>query len=286
MKQIIKTIFKKLAVTVWYAVVATVIFETGLQMFGAWYDERNGYGSTFSISDGSCNIAVVPIAGDILPYAGADQDENGNALPPSTNADDVLRTIRAAENDPNILGMLARVDSGGGAPVASEMILNGFKRSSLPVAALIREMGASGAYLAATGAQTIIASPFSDIGSIGVTMSYLENTKKNEEEGVRFVPLSSGQFKDYGNPDKELTAAERELLERDLKIYHDQFVKEVAENRKLPIEEVSKLADGSSMPGSLALKNKLIDQLGDQETSRVWFSEKLGIPSEEVIFCE
>lgn len=286
MKQIIKKIFKKLAVTVWYAVVAAVIFETGLQMFGAWYDEWHRYGSTFSISDGSCNIAVVPIFGDILPYAGADQDENGNALPLSTNADDVLRTIRAAENDPNILGMLARIDSGGGAPVASETILNGFKRSSLPVAALIREVGASGAYLAATGAQTIIASPFSDIGSIGVTMSYLENTKKNEEEGVRFVPLSSGQFKDYGSPDKELTAAERALLERDLKIYHDQFVKMVSENRKLSIEEVSKLADGSSMPGSLALKNKLIDQLGDQETSRVWFSEKLGIPSEEVIFCE
>ena len=76
------------------------------------------------------------------------------------------------------------------------------------------------------------------------------------------------------------------MLERDLKIYHEQFVKEVAENRNLPIEQIAKLADGSSMPGSLALENKLVDALGDQETARVWLAEQLKIKPEEVMFCE
>ena len=119
-----------------------------------------------------------------------------------------------------------------------------------------------------------------------MTMSYVENSAKNAKDGLRYVPLASAQFKDYGDPDKPLTYAERILIERDLKMAHEQFVKEVAENRNLPIEQVAKLADGSSMPGSLALKNKLIDTLGDQETARAWFAERLGMKTEEVIFCE
>lgn len=274
---------KKVALLIGFGLLA---FAVGLWIWGTWHDEWSGYNASLTISDGSCNIAVIPIVGDIIPYAGADQDRSENELPPSANADDILATLRAAESDPNILGILARIDSGGGSPVASEIIANGFKRASLPVVALIREIGTSGAYLAATGAKTIIASPFSDIGSIGITMSYLDNTSKNNKDGLRYIPLTSAQFKDYGNPDKPLTLAERTLIERDLKIYHEQFVKEVAENRDLPPEQVAKLADGSSMPGALALENKLIDALGDQETVRAWFAEQLKLPTEEVVFCE
>src|SRR3989338_3767651 len=144
----------------------------------------------------------------------------------------------------------------------SEIIANAVKNSVLPSVGLIREAGTSGGYLVATGADTIIASPFADVGSIGVTMSYVENWGQNEKEGLRYVSLSSGEYKASGDPNKPLTPAERSLAERDLKIYHEQFVKEVAENRGLSIEEISKLADGSSMPGSLALENKLIDALG------------------------
>lgn len=277
---------EKLKIIILWAVAIIIVFAIGLRIFGSWHDEWSGYNASTMISDGSCNIAVIPITGDIIPYAGADQDGSGNELPPSTNPDDALATLHWAENDPNVLGVLARIDSSGGTPVASEVIANGFKNSSLPVIALIRETGTSGAYLLATGANTIIASPFSDVGSIGITMSYLENTVKNTKEGLQYISLASAKFKDYGNPDKPLTSAERDLIERDLKIYHEQFVKEVAENRNLTIEQVAKLADGSSMPGTLALENKLVDALGDQETARAWLAEQLKIKPEEVVFCE
>ena len=281
-----ETTQQKLKIIILGAVAIIVVFAVGLRIFGSWHDEWSGYNASTKISDGSCNIAVIPITGDIIPYAGADQDGSGNEMPPSTNPDDTLATLRGAENDPNILGVLARIDSSGGTPVASEVITNGFKNSSLPVVALIRETGTSGGYLIATGAKTIIASSFSDVGSIGITMSYLENTAKNTNEGLQYVSLASAKFKDYGDPDKPLTQDERNLLERDLKIWHEQFVKEVAENRNIPVEQIAKLADGSSMPGSLALENKLIDSLGDQETARTWLAEQLKIKPEEVMFCE
>lgn len=282
-----KTIKQEVRVIAPYIFAVLVVFAGGLWVFGAWYDEWSGYNANDrAISDGLCNIAVVPITGEIVAYAGEGQDDSGNTLPSLTNPDDILALLRNAEADSNIRGVLARIDSAGGSPVASEIIANGFKQSLLPVVALIREIGASGAYLAATGAKTIIASPFSDVGSIGVTMSYIDYSEKNAKDGLQYIPLSSGKFKDAGNSDKPLTTSERALFERDLKIFHDYFVKIVAENRNMPIEQVAKLADGSSMPGSLALDNKLIDTLGDQETARSWFAEQLKISPEEVIFCE
>ncbi|KKS58723.1 MAG: Signal peptide peptidase SppA, 36K type [Candidatus Nomurabacteria bacterium GW2011_GWA2_42_41] len=281
-----KTLQQEIRTIALWSAAGTLVFASGLWVFGNWHDEWSGYNAINAVSDGSCNIAVIPIVGDIIPYRGANEDGSGATPPPSTNPDDVLAALRMAENDPNIHGVLVPIDSAGGVPVASEIIANEIKGLSLPTVALIRETGASGAYLVATGADTIIASVFSDVGSIGITMSYLDNTAKNTKDGLRYVPLASAQFKDYGNPDKSLTQAERALIERDLKIFHEQFVKEVAENRNLPIEQVAKLADGSSMAGTLALQNKLIDALGDQEAARMWFAENLGIPTEEVVFCE
>jgi protease IV len=283
-----KTIKREILTIILWVIAILAILAVGLWMFGFWYNEWSGYNDSLETikSDGQCNIAVVPIIGNIIPYAGADQDGSGSELPPSTNPDDVLNTIHTAEADPNIRGILVRIDSGGGSPVASEIIADGLKRSSLPVVSLIRERGTSGAYWVATGAKTIIASPSSDVGSIGVTMSYLDSTIKNTKEGLQFVSLASAKFKDSGSPEKPFTSVERILFERDLKIYHEQFVKAVAENRKLPIEQIAKLADGSSMPGLLALQSNLIDALGDQETARQWFATQLKIPAGEVEFCE
>ena len=269
------------------AIICLAAFWVGLWMWGNWNDEWSGFNAQFTVSDGYCNIAVVPITGDIttLPYPENDTVDSANQYPVAV-VDDILYQLRLAEYDPYIEGILVRIDSYGGSPVASEILADAIKASSLPIAALIREVGVSGGYLAATGADTIFASPLSDVGSIGITMSYVENVNKNAQEGLRYVPLSSAPFKDSGDPNKPLTAAERALFERDLKIYHEEFVRQVATNRDLPIETVAKLADGSSMPGALALENRLIDALGNQAATRTWFAEQLGLTVPDIEFCE
>jgi len=269
------------------AFVGLAMFWAGLWIWGDWNDEWSGFNAQFTVSDGYCNIAVVPIVGDIttLPYPEEDPEDPANQYPTAT-VDDILYQLRLAESDPYIEGILVRIDSLGGTPVASEILADAFKSSPLPVAALIREYGVSGGYLAATGADTIFASPLSDVGSIGITMSYLENVGKNTKDGLRYVQLSSAPFKDYGDPNKPLTTAERALFDRDLKIYHEEFIKQVATNRNLPIEDVAKLADGSSMPGALALENGLIDALGNQAATRSWFAEQLDLTVPDIEFCE
>ncbi|KKT86671.1 MAG: Signal peptide peptidase SppA, 36K type [Microgenomates group bacterium GW2011_GWA1_Microgenomates_45_10] len=84
------------------------------------------------------------------------------------------------------------------------------------------------------------------------------------------------EFKNAGDPNKPLTAEERKLFQRDLDIMLDNFISDVAHNRSIPLEEVRKLADGSSMLGTMALQNKLIDKIGGQTEVKRYLKEKIG----------
>ncbi len=272
-------VVRPIVVVVVGGVVATLVFIVCVTWYGKWTDSRS---ATYSgISDGACNIAIVPIRGEIVAYDGELADSSS-----TTSGDWFTGYVRAAENDLNIQGILVPIDSTGGEPAPSEQMMNVLKRSKLPTAALIREDGDSGAYLAASGANTIIAADVGYVGSIGITYSYLDNTEANKQAGLKFISLASGPFKDSGNPNKPLTDADRALYQRDIKIFKDVFVQYVAQNRNLATTTVDAIADGSVMPAILALQHGLIDQIGDEETARTWFALKLGIDPSDVRFCE
>lgn len=266
------------------AVLIPMLFYVCLELWGSWHDEWSGYNSSTYLGDGYCNIAVVPIMGEVHTY-GTVYDDYGNELV-STNLKETITQLQQAEYEEGIFGVLMLIDSPGGSAAAAQLIAAELKKSAMPNAALIIDSGASAAYLIASAADTIISSPFADVGSIGVTMSYLDYSKQNAEQGIEFVTLSSGKYKDYTSSEKPLTAEERALHERDLGIWHKEFVRQVAENRNLPVETVTKLADGSTLPSSLALEAKLVDAVGDKETARTWFAEQLDTTPENIIFCQ
>jgi protease-4 len=236
--------------------------------------------SDVSIGDGTCNIAVLPIEGTILPFTGL----AGFDL--VVTPEIVEAFVAAAEEDANIDGILVQINSPGGTPVASHQISERLHNSSLPVVGLIGDIGASGGYMVAAASDFLIASPMSDVGSIGVNMSYVENSKQNEEDGLTYVQLMTGKYKDIGSPDRPITDEERELLQADLQIIHDEFIDIVAEYRELERAAVVDLATGASMPGRRALEVDLIDALGDRDEAKAALAGYTDQPIEAMSFCE
>ncbi len=233
---------------------------------------------------GFCNVSKIKLQGELMPYIpNEDKNEDGSTAVDATSSEDIVDAIEIADNDENIQAIILEINSFGGGPVAAEEVANALKRATKPTVALIRGMGVSAAYWSAIGADVIIASANSDVGSIGITSSYLDNTEKNEKEGLTFNQISTGKFKDMLSYDKPLTQEERKLVERDLKILHENFVTAISENRKIDIEKVRKLADGSSMPGQMALDNGLIDKIGGINEVKNYLAEKIG---EEVEICQ
>ncbi len=238
------------------------------------------YESEQQISDGTCNIAVLPIEGVIVPFSGLAD------YPLAITPRSVEEFLDYAEADQNIKAVLLEINSPGGTPVASESIAARIHSSELPVVGIIGDLGASGGYMVAAATKYLVASPMSTVGSIGVTMSYVEESKKNEEEGLTFVDLAAGKFKDAGNPNKALTTEERALFERDLDTIHQAFIDIVAKYRTLPREEVVLLADGATMPGVRALEAKLIDELGGRTEAKAAIARLTDTPLEDLHFCE
>jgi len=255
---------KEVLVVIILGLIALTIFIGG-NIWLLWYQNQQ---------PASCNIAVAQLYGTLAYYS----NEGGNASDTvdQTASEDIRHEIEVADTNPNIKAILLQVDSGGGDPVAAEDVSTALRNATKPTVAFIADQGDSGAYWAATGAQIIFASANSSLGDIGVTQSYLDQTKQDQQNGLTFVSLTAGQYKDMGNPDAPLTSAEKALLQRDLNITMQNFIGAVAQNRNLSVASVTAIANGSSMEGRMALQDGLIDKIGNIYDVESYLAGKIG----------
>lgn len=231
-----------------------------------------------SFCGGEGNIATINIVGELVTYPLYLEKEETY-----TSADQVLNSLKKAAEDKSIDGVIVVLDSYGGSPVAAEEISKFLRSIQKPTVTLIRDQGLSAGYWVAAGARHVIASALSDVGSIGITSSYIEHSKQNEKDGLTYVSLTSGKFKDAGSPEKPLTEEEERLFLQSIEKMHDIFVSEISSLRSLPVEEVKTIADGSSVLGSEALSFGLIDQVGGWQEALTWLSEKI---KTDPVLCE
>src|SRR3989344_236431 len=206
-------------------------------------------------------IVIIPINGPLTISESGD----GLLTPRTGTTSDVISNIKKAKEDSSVKGVIFEIDSPGGTVVASEELANAVKNLNKPNVALIREVGASGAYWVASASNKIVASPMSITGSIGVISSYLEFSKLFDKYGITYQQLTSGEYKDVGTPYKELSAKEKDYLQKKLDIIYDYFISEVSKNRNMDREKVKEMADGKFYLGTEAKDLGLIDYLGDRE---------------------
>jgi len=253
--------------------VAIIAFAGGAYLFmGDYYEEDTAY-----ISE-SCNVLAFTMNGYLATYT---TDYTAEELEmDAVSSWYIADGIRHAEDYPNIKAVLLSIDSSGGDIPTGEEVANALKSLEIPSVALIRSIGASAAYWAATGADTIFASRVSDVGSIGVTASYLDESRKDAQEGYSYVELTSAPYKDAGVPNRPLTAVEKAAITSDLKKIHEVFVDDVAANRNLERNKVAELANGLTYLGVDALEYGLVDKLGDFTAATDYLEEQIGEPVE------
>lgn len=261
---------KILIIAILCLIVVVILIGSGIRL--SLYSNRQS---------SSCNVTDIRLYGALVYYSreGLDAASSGD----QTAAEDIRQQIEEADADPSIKAILLQVDSPGGDGVAAEDVATALKHATKPTVALISDQGVSGGYWAATGAQVIFASANSSVGDIGVTQSYLDQTKQDEQNGLTFIPLTAGQYKDMGNPDAPLTPEEKALFQRDLNIEMQGFINSVAQNRNLSVASVTAIADGSSMLGQMALQDGLIDKIGNIYDVEDYLKGKIG---EGVRLCQ
>ena len=123
---------------------------------------------------------------------------------------------------------------------------------------------ASGGYYLACAAEQIYANPGTLTGSIGAVMQFVKLKDLYQKIGVEYRVVKSGKHKDIGNPQREMTIEEQELLQATIDDVRSQFIDAIFQSRhqKISREEIEILADGRIFSGQQAFKHKLVDELG------------------------
>lgn len=198
------------------------------------------------------SVAVLDVSGVITPYPNILSFLFGG-----TDIASLEEQFTAAINDPDISGIVLRIDSPGGLITGVEEFASTIAqaRGIKPIVAYAYGNAASAAYWIASAADRIVAGPTTVLGSIGVAMAV---AKEQDSRWVRFV--SSGAPRKNLDP---ATEQGRDSLQKRLDAMEAEFVGAVARFRNTSTERVlSEFGQGDVLPSREAVKIGMADHLG------------------------
>ena len=183
---------------------------------------------------------------------------------PITDMKEAMEDVVKFKEDDSIKGVILRINSPGGAVGPTQEIYSEIKKlkRSKKVYVSMGSVAASGGYYLAVTGEKVYASPSTITGSIGVIMEQAVVEDLMKKIGVETNAIKSGPLKDTGTPFRKMREDERKYLQDIVNSIYEQFLKDVAEGRKMPIDRVRELADGRIYTGLQAKEAGLIDRIG------------------------
>ena len=198
----------------------------------------------------------------------------------------VNEQLKMYGDDSRVRAILLRMDTPGGGVAASQEIADQVKwlrtEKGKKVVISMGSVGASGGYYIACAADKIYANRGTITGSIGVIAEWVNYGNLLKWAQLQPEVIKSGELKDVGSPTRETTPKERAYLQGLINQMFEQFVSAVADGRKefLTRDQVKQLADGRVYTGEEALREKLIDDLGNYDAALKGTAELVGIKGE------
>ena len=230
--------------------------------------QTRGHGPSLPGRKAKPAVAVITVAGPIVGGRG------GPGLSPfgrsSAGGDTIAAALREAGADDDVKAVVLRVDSPGGSVSASETIWREVCRvraAGKPVVASMGSVAASGGYYVAMAAEVIVANPATITGSIGVITGKLVARELKDRLGVGSEPLRTNVNADAWSVNSPFTAEQYDMVETEANLFYDDFVRRVAEARKMSVEDVGIVARGRVWTGADAIERGLIDELGGLRTA-------------------
>ena len=176
--------------------------------------------------------------------------------------------ISKVRQDSTVKAVVLRVNSPGGAVLAAEKIKGevDLLQKRVPVIASFGDYAASGGYWISAGCNKIYSDATSLTGSIGVfsIVPDLSGTLDRKLH-VNITPVNSNRHADMYNGFRPLTPAETSYMQATVESVYSRFTSVVAEGRGMTVQQVEELAQGRVWTGAEAVRNGLVDEIGNIE---------------------
>ena len=187
----------------------------------------------------------------------------------------LARAIKQAREDRSVVAVVLRADSPGGDGLPSDLVAREMIETAKrkPVIVSQGQVAASGGYWISTYADTIVASPLTITGSIGVIGGWIWNKEFGSKIGFDYDGVKRGASADAGEgfrlpllgvtvPDRPLTESERQRIEKMIRASYEEFVGKVAQGRGLDEKYVDSIGQGRVWSGTRGKQNGLVDEIG------------------------
>lgn len=204
----------------------------------------------YELRDG---VALLPVRGMFTKRGWWPGDMGGG---------DMIRSaLHQALADTDVKAVLLVIDSPGGTVDGTQALADFVydARDVKPIRAFADGMMCSAAYWIGSAAEKIYCEFTSDVGSIGVLTTHVDQSRALENHGLRITYLHAGEFKVLGNSVEPLSDKAREYIQTGINEIYELFVDSVARNRGVDRNTALSMADGKVFLGREALEVGLVD---------------------------
>ena len=174
--------------------------------------------------------------------------------------DEVSTILKVA--DPKKDEVIVRIESPGGVVHGYGLAASQLKRikdNKLPLTVCIDKVAASGGYMMACVADTILAAPFAIVGSIGVVFQLPNLHRFLKSKDIDYIQLTAGEHKRTVSMFGEISEKGKAKQLQDIEDMHKLFKEHVSSNR--PSLDISKVSTGEYWYGIRAKELNLVDQI-------------------------
>jgi protease IV len=186
-----------------------------------------------------------------------------------------LRLLDGVSNS-SAKGVLLVIDSPGGTVPGSEALYDSIRRISekKPVVAVVNNLAASGGYIAALGADRIVARQTSLVGSIGVLFQFPNVSQLLDKVGVKFEVIRSAPLKASPSGLEPTSPEARAAVNALVQESYDWFKGMVKTRRNLTDAELVVVSDGRVFSGRQGVGLKLVDEVGGEREAVAWLERE------------
>lgn len=206
----------------------------------------------YDIVDG---VAVINIRGGLVHRSRMETDSTF-----LLGYNDVAADFQHALGNPQASSIALVWDSPGGEVAGAFELAERIyaARGQKPIVSLVDGMACSAAYLCASAADKVLATPTSYVGSIGVVMRHVDMSAALQKEGLQVSYIYAGAHKVDGNPTEPLSRDVRASFQADIDGLYARFVQAVALYRGMG-EQALRDTQAAVYRDAAALAARLVD---------------------------
>ena len=203
-------------------------------------------------------IAVIPIYGTLVRRTQGLEAQSG-----LTSYAGITQSLETALADPSVAAILLDIDSPGGESSGVFDLADRIRAATAikPVWAVANDMAFSAAYALGSAASRLIVSRTGGVGSIGVIAMHVDQSVKDQQDGIAYTAVFAGDRKNDLNPHAPISGEAHSFLQGEVNRIYDLFATTVAKHRGMGVNTI-KSTQAALFFGADAVASGLADDVG------------------------